>query len=142
LKIQRACAALAALACIALAAPAIGTANVARAAPDGNTLLFAASSHNLTALLAANAAYDPIKDFAAVANVGMQSYVLMASAQLPVRTLAELVRHAKAHPGTLNYASAGHGSSSHLAMAYFERMLAAMDEAGIAKSALVQASTC
>src|SRR5882672_3293661 len=101
---------------------AIGTASVARAAPDGNTLVFAASSHNLTVLLAANPAYDPINDFAAVANVGMQSYVLMTSAQLPARTLGELVRHAKAHPGTLNYASAGHGSSSHLAMAYLARL--------------------
>src|SRR3989449_1807341 len=94
---------------------AIGTASVARAAPDGNTLVFAASSHNVTALLAERPAYDPIKDFAAVANIGMQSYVLMASAELPVRTVSELVSHAKAHPGALNYASPGHSSSGHLA---------------------------
>src|SRR5438132_6337165 len=101
---------------------AIGTASVARAEPDGHTLIFAASSHNVTALLAARAAYDPIRDFAAVANIGMQSYVLMASAELPVRTVFELVRHAKAQPGSLNYASAGHGSSGHLAMAYFAKL--------------------
>src|SRR6266568_3648457 len=98
---------------------AIGTASVAKAAPDGNTLLFAASSHNITALLGAIPAYDPIKDFAGVANIGMQSYVLMASASVPAKTAAEFVAHAKANPGKLNYASAGHGSSSHLAMAYF-----------------------
>src|SRR5436189_910206 len=98
---------------------AIGTASVAKAAPDGQTLIFAASSHNVTALLGANPAYDPIKDFAGVANIGMQSYVLMASASVPARTVAEFLTYAKANPGRLNYASAGHGSSSHLAMAYF-----------------------
>jgi tripartite-type tricarboxylate transporter receptor subunit TctC len=98
---------------------AIGTAYVARAAPDGQTLIFAASSHNVTALLGANPPYDPIGDFAAVANIGMQSYVLMASAQVPAKTVAEFVKYAKANPGRLNYSSAGHGSSSHLAMAYF-----------------------
>ena len=98
---------------------AIGTASAAKAAPDGQTLIFAASSHNVTALLGANPAYDPIRDFAAVANVGMQSYVLMASAAVPAKSVAEFVTYAKANPGKLNYASAGHGSSSHLAMAYF-----------------------
>jgi tripartite-type tricarboxylate transporter receptor subunit TctC len=98
---------------------AIGTAGVAKAAADGQTLIFAASSHNVTALLGANPPYDPIRDFAAVANIGMQSYVLMTSVSVPARNVAELVRYAKANPGKLNYASAGHGSSSHLAMAYF-----------------------
>src|SRR5882762_6908251 len=98
---------------------AIGTASAAKAAPDGQTLIFAASSHNVTALLGANPAYDPIRDFAAVANVGIQSYVLMASAAVPAKSVAEFVTYAKANPGKLNYASAGHGSSSHLAMAYF-----------------------
>ena len=101
---------------------AIGTASVAKSAPDGQTLVFAASSHNVTALLSPQPGYDPIKDFAAVANVGMQSYVLMASAALPVRTPAELIAHAKANPGVLNYTSPGHGSSGHLAMAYFTRL--------------------
>lgn len=98
---------------------AIGTASVAKAAPDGQTLIFAASSHNLTALLGANPPYDPIRDFAAVANIGMQSYVLIASTAVPADTVAGFVRYARANPGKLNYASAGHGSSSHLAMAYF-----------------------
>src|SRR5713226_1711809 len=98
---------------------AIGTASVAKAAPDGQTLIFAASSHNVTALLGANPPYDPIRDFAVVANIGMQSYVLMASAAVPARTAAEFVEYARSNPGRLNYASAGHGSSGHLAMAYF-----------------------
>jgi tripartite-type tricarboxylate transporter receptor subunit TctC len=97
---------------------AIGTASVAKAPPDGQTLIFAASSHNLTALLGATPAYDPIGDFAAVANIGMQNYVLMTSASIPAKTTAEFFAHARANPGKLNYASAGHGSSTHLAMAY------------------------
>ena len=101
---------------------AIGTAYVANAAPDGQTLIFAASSHNVTALLGARPPYDPIRDFTPVANIGMQSYVLMASGQLPVKSVAELIRYAKASPGKLNYSSAGHGSSSHLAMAYFANL--------------------
>src|SRR6266853_1816278 len=98
---------------------AIGTASVAKAAPDGQTLVFAASSHNVTALLGANPAYDPIKDFAGVANIGMQSYVLMTSAAVPAKTVGEFIRYARANTGELNYASPGHGSSGHLAMAYF-----------------------
>jgi tripartite-type tricarboxylate transporter receptor subunit TctC len=101
---------------------AIGTAFVAKAPPDGRTLIFAASSHNLSALLGAKPAYDPIRDFAAVANIGMQSYVLMASASIPARTTAEFIAYARANPGKLNYASAGHGSSTHLAMAYFANL--------------------
>src|SRR5712691_5650005 len=102
---------------------AIGTAGVAKAAPDGLTLIFAASSHNITALLGASPVYDPIRDFAGVANIGMQSYVLMTSAAVPAKTVAEFVRYAKANPGKLNYASAGHGSSGHLAMAYFASLV-------------------
>src|SRR5258708_32965891 len=49
----------------------------------------------------------------------MQTYVLMASAAVPARTAAEFVEYARSNPGRLNYASAGHGSSGHLAMAYF-----------------------
>src|SRR5204863_6768173 len=55
-------------------------------------------------------------------KIGMQSYVLMTSAALPARNVAELISHAKANPGVLNYASPGHGSSGHLAMAYFARL--------------------
>ena len=111
---------------------ATGTAAVARAEPDGNTLIFAASSHHVTALLNPNAQYDPLRDFAAVANIGMQSYVLLASAQQssqnrsqshsPGSALADFIRDAKAQPGKLNYTSAGIGSSTHLAMAYFNSL--------------------
>src|SRR3954470_2446520 len=101
---------------------AIGAATVAKAPPDGSTLVFAASSHNATALLSEQPHYDPIKDFAAVANIGMQSYVLMVNADLPAQRAGELIQYAKANPGKLNYSSPGHGSSGHLAMAYLARL--------------------
>jgi len=100
---------------------AIGTVAAARAAPDGKTLLMAASSHFVTAALGAKPFYDPIKDFTPVANIGNQSYILMVNANLPVKTAADFVRYAKANPGVLNYNSAGVGSSTHLAMAYFAK---------------------
>src|SRR5260370_9102785 len=81
--------------------------------------MLAPSSHTVTALVGGTPPSDPIGVFAVVANMGMQSYVLMASAAVPARTAAEFVEYARSNPGRLNYASAGHGSSGHLAMAYF-----------------------
>ncbi len=98
---------------------AIGTAAVAHAAPDGKTLLMAASSHFVTAAMGAKPFYEPVKDFVPVANIGNQSYVLIVNAALPVKTVAELIAYAKSKPGVLNYNSAGVSSSTHLAMAYF-----------------------
>ena len=98
---------------------AIGTVFVSKSEPDGKTLLMAASSHFITAALGAKPSYDPIKEFTPVANIGMQSYVLMMSTSLPAKTLSEFIAHVKKHPGELNYSSAGIGSSTHLAMAYF-----------------------
>lgn len=100
---------------------AMGTVAVARAAPDGRTLLMAASSHFVTAAMGARPFYDPIKEFIPVANIGNQSYVLIVNAQLPVKTAAEFVQYAKSRPASLNYNSAGVGSSTHLAMAYFAK---------------------
>jgi tripartite-type tricarboxylate transporter receptor subunit TctC len=97
---------------------AIGTTNVARSAPDGNTLIMAASSHFVTTLLSSKPTYDPVKDFVAVANVGVQSYVLMISSELRVNNLKDFVALVKTKPGAYNYGSAGVGSSTHLAMAY------------------------
>ncbi len=100
---------------------AIGTAYVAQSAADGKTLVMAASSHFVTAAMGPRPFYDPIKDFMPVANIGKQSYVLFVNAALPVKTLADFIRHAKANPGALNYNSAGIASSTHLAMAYLVR---------------------
>jgi tripartite-type tricarboxylate transporter receptor subunit TctC len=89
---------------------------VARAAPDGYTLLLANSG-----ILAANAAlykrtgYDPEKDFTPITLVGAQANVLLINPAVPAKTLAEFIAHAKANPGKVSYASGGHGSSPHLA---------------------------
>jgi tripartite-type tricarboxylate transporter receptor subunit TctC len=100
---------------------AIGTAFVSKAAPDGKTLLMAASSHFVTAAMGARPFYEPVKEFAPVANIGNQSYILMVNASVPVKTAGEFIQYAKSKPGVLNYNSAGVGSSTHLAMAYFAK---------------------
>jgi tripartite-type tricarboxylate transporter receptor subunit TctC len=97
----------------------IGTASVANAAPDGHTLILSAASHTINGSLYAQLPYDPIKDFTGVAHIGTVEYVLMASAGLPARTVAEFVDYARANPGKLNYTTAGSGSATHLSMAYF-----------------------
>ena len=94
---------------------AIGTSFVARAAPDGHTLLFASnSSHVLGPLLARPPSFDPVRDFAPVAMVLSCPFYLLTNAGLPVRTVAEFVAHGRGNPGRLNYASPGVGSGGHL----------------------------
>ena len=100
---------------------AIGTSFVSKAAPDGKTLLMAASSHFVTSAMGARPFYEPVKEFAPVANIGNQSYILMVNSSVPVKTAAEFIQYAKSKPGVLNYNSAGVGSSTHLAMAYFAK---------------------
>lgn len=100
---------------------AIGTSFVSKATPDGKTLLMAASSHFVTSAMGARPFYEPVKEFAPVANIGNQSYVLMVNAGVPAKTAAEFIQYAKSKPGVLNYNSAGVGSSTHLAMAYFAK---------------------
>lgn len=101
---------------------AIGTSYVAKAAADGKTLLMAASSHFVTAALGAKPFYEPVKDFAPVALIGNQSYVLVVQSALDVKNAAELIARAKKEPGVLNYNSAGVASSTHLVCAYFAGM--------------------
>src|SRR5262245_55741097 len=89
---------------------------VARAAPDGYTLLLANSG-----ILAANVSlykkinFDPVKDFAPIVLVGGQANVLVVHPSVPAQTLAELIAYAKANPGKVTFASGGRGSSPHLA---------------------------
>jgi tripartite-type tricarboxylate transporter receptor subunit TctC len=97
----------------------IGTAYVAKSAPDGQTLILAAASHTIAGSLYAKLPYDPLKDFTPIAHLGNVDYVLMIAAAVPAKTVAEFIAHAKANPGKLNYASAGNGSATHLSMAYF-----------------------
>jgi tripartite-type tricarboxylate transporter receptor subunit TctC len=100
----------------------IGTGSVAKAAPDGNTLILSAASHTIAGSLYARLPYDPLADFAGVAHIGTVDYVLLASSTIPARTVAEFVSYAKQNPGKLNYASAGNGSATHLSVAYFNAL--------------------
>ena len=95
----------------------VGTSQVAKSAPDGNTLVLAAASHNLAGHLYAKLPYDPVKDFVGVSFLGRTGYVVGVPASSGIQTLGELLQRAKAQPGQLNYASAGNGSASHLASA-------------------------
>jgi tripartite-type tricarboxylate transporter receptor subunit TctC len=97
----------------------VGTGQVAKAAPDGNTLVLSAASHTLAGHLYPKLAYDPIKDFVGVSLIGYSGYVIAAPSNLGVNNLAEYVRLLKSKPGQTNYASAGNGSATHLGMASF-----------------------
>lgn len=97
----------------------VGTGFVAKSAPDSGVMVMAAASHNIAGSLYTRLAYDPQKDFAPISHIGNAGYVLMIHPDVPARTAAEFIRHAKANPGLMNYATAGVGSATHLSMAYF-----------------------
>jgi tripartite-type tricarboxylate transporter receptor subunit TctC len=99
----------------------IGTGAVAKAEPDGYTLLFTIQGPLVTApLLSKHLGYDPTSELAPVALVATSPNVLVVEPRLGANTLAEFVRIAKAKPGQLNYGSIGNGSASHLAMELFK----------------------
>jgi tripartite-type tricarboxylate transporter receptor subunit TctC len=97
----------------------VGAALVAKAPPDGNTLVLAAASHHIAGFLYSKLPYEPLKDFVGVANLGNAGYVLAVASDLGVANTAEFIQRVKANPGKYNYASAGNGSATHLAMASF-----------------------
>ena len=99
----------------------IGTEYVARAAPDGYTILFGNAALTASAALNAKLPFDPVQSFVAVGQVASSYSVLVVHPSLPVTTVKALVALAKAKPGQLNYASAGTGSAIHLAMEGFQR---------------------
>jgi tripartite-type tricarboxylate transporter receptor subunit TctC len=105
----------------------IGTQTVAHAAPDGYTLLLATSSGLVVnPLLMPKLGYDAVKDFAPVSMLAINPTLLAAHTSVPVITIKELIAHAKANPGKLNYASVGQGTPIHLGMELF-KMLTATD---------------
>jgi tripartite-type tricarboxylate transporter receptor subunit TctC len=99
----------------------IGTNSVAKAAPDGHTLLVTTIGFAITAGLQ-KLPYDPIKDFAPVAELASLPLMLVVHSSVPANSLAELVALAKAKPGGWDYASAGIGTSPHLAAEMFKSM--------------------
>ena len=100
----------------------IGADFVAKSAPDGYTLLLAASSLAINPSLYRNMPFDPVKDLTAIAILIRAHNVLAVNAALPVRTTSELIAYAKANPGKLNYGSSGNGATNHMAMEQFKMM--------------------
>lgn len=95
----------------------IGTEAAARSAPDGYTVMLGATPNMvINPALFAKVNFDPVKDFAAIAALGVAPNVLVVNASLPAKTLGEFVALAKSKPGKLLFASGGNGSSGHLAM--------------------------
>ena len=95
----------------------LGTEIVARAPPDGYTLLLASQTNAISASLYKALSYDPIEDFAPISLIGREPGVLVVHPSLPVKSFAEFVTHVKERPGKLDYASSGNGSGQHLFMA-------------------------
>jgi len=100
----------------------IGTETVAKATPDGYTLLQIVTPHAINAALYSNLSFDFMKDIAPVAHVARLAYVVVVNPSLPVTTIPELVAYAKANPGKINYGSAGHGTPQNIACELFKMM--------------------
>ena len=99
----------------------IGAEAVARAAPDGYTLLMGhIGTLAVNPSLYPKLGYDPVKNFAPVAWVARVTNVLVVNPSVPARDVQELIRLARAQPGRLRYATGGNGSAAHLAMEYFK----------------------
>jgi tripartite-type tricarboxylate transporter receptor subunit TctC len=97
----------------------IGTQLVAKADPDGYTLLVQSSSHAANPAIYKSLPYDPLKDLVDVALLGVTPYVMVTQLDGPYKTIKALVDAAKASPGAIPFASAGVGSSTHLAAEFF-----------------------
>jgi tripartite-type tricarboxylate transporter receptor subunit TctC len=100
----------------------IGTEVVANAAPDGYTLLLTSPSHAINVTLYSRLPYDAVADFAPITQLVEVPNILVVHPSLPARSVKELIALAKAKPGSLNYGSAGSGSSQHLAGELFKKM--------------------
>ncbi len=96
-----------------------GTAQIVRAPKDGDTIGIVSNNHVVNPSLYKNIPFDSIKDIAPITIIGTTPFVLVANPKVPARTVQELIAHAKAHPGTLNYGSSGNGTILHLGAAMF-----------------------
>jgi tripartite-type tricarboxylate transporter receptor subunit TctC len=100
----------------------IGTEVVAKAPPDGYTLLLASQTNAISATLYPKLSYDPIEDFTPISLIGREPGVLVVHPSLPVKTFQEFVAYAKERPGRIDYASSGNGSGQHLFVALLASM--------------------
>lgn len=104
----------------------VGTAAVAKAAPDGHTLLVGTvSTHAINPFLYKSLAYDTEKDFQPVSGIATLPNLLVVNPKIPARSVAELIQYAKQNEGKLNYGSSGAGTSQHLAAELFQMMTGA-----------------
>jgi len=100
----------------------IGTDAVAKSAPDGYTLLLMSNAHTVNESLIPNKPFQLMRDFAPIAPINASDLVLVTRPDLPVKTLADLLKLAKAKPGSLSYASSGPGTPYHMAGELFKAM--------------------
>ena len=100
----------------------IGTEYVAKAAPDGYTLLVVAFPFSVVPSLYKTLPYDTLKDFSPVILAATSPNLLVVNPQLPAKSVSELIALAKSQPGKLSYASTGNGSSNHISMELFKSM--------------------
>ncbi len=100
----------------------IGTDAVAKSAPDGYTLLLMSNTHTVNESLIPNKPFQLMRDFVPVAPINYSDLVLVAKGSLPAKTLAELIKDAKARPGAMSYASSGPGTPYHMAGELFKHL--------------------
>jgi len=100
----------------------IGIESVARAAPDGYTLLVTASTLALNSVLYKKVSYDPVRDFAPITLAASAPNILIVHPALPARSLAEFIALAKSRPGQLTYGTPGIGTSPHMSMELLKSM--------------------
>jgi tripartite-type tricarboxylate transporter receptor subunit TctC len=100
----------------------LGSAEVAKAPPDGYTLLLASNPNAISASLYSRLTHDPVEDFAPVSLLASEQAVLLVHPSVPARNVREFIAHVKERPGKVDYSSSGNGSAQHLFMAMFTSM--------------------
>jgi tripartite-type tricarboxylate transporter receptor subunit TctC len=101
----------------------VGSAYVAKAAPDGYTILGASiASHAITPAIHTTTLYDPVKSFEPITIIGTNANVLVVPQSSPYKSVADIIAAAKAHPGTLSFASSGIGTTQHLSGELFQKL--------------------
>src|SRR3954465_12259918 len=98
-----------------------GTTSVAKAAPDGYTLMLTSNGHTIARAITKSLQYDPVKDFAGISQVASVPLVAIVPPDLPTKTLKDFIDLAKQKPGTLNFSSAGVASTSFLSAEIFRQ---------------------
>jgi tripartite-type tricarboxylate transporter receptor subunit TctC len=101
----------------------IGADFTAKSPPDGYTIVMLLTAHAINATLMPSLPYDTVKDFASITLAATLPLVVVVNSQAPIHTLQELIDAARASPGKLNYASAGPGNTSHLAVEFFKSVV-------------------